>query len=92
MPWSIDFFDTFGKRFVTRFVFELTLVIKDRLRKVFPDFIAHGLSRKLTRGFFEIASEFIVSFWPAGEPDDHRGRRQVAVGGEIIQCGTVCDG
>src|SRR5205814_3022849 len=48
----IDFIKTFSQRFVTGFVFELALMVKDRLRKVFPDFIAHALSRKITRGFF----------------------------------------
>jgi len=82
----VDFIEPLGQRFVTSFVLELALVIKDRFRKVFPDFIAHGLPRKLARGFFEIAPEFVVSFWPAGETDNLHGGWQVAIGGEVIQC------
>ena len=51
----VDFVEAFGQRFVARFIAELALVIKDRLREVFPDFIAHSLSRKFARSFFEIA-------------------------------------
>src|SRR2546429_7552530 len=77
----INFIKTFSQRFVTGFVFELALMVKDRLRKVFPDFIAHGLSRKIARGFFEIAPEFVVSFWPASEADNLDGWRGIAIGG-----------
>jgi len=84
----IDFIETFSQRFVTGFVFELALMVKDRLRKVFPDFIAHGLSRKIARGFFEFAPEFVVIFWSAGEADNLDGWREIAIGGEVIQCGN----
>jgi hypothetical protein len=80
----IDFIESFGQGFVTSFVSELALVIKDRLRKVFPDFIPHALSRKLARGFFEIAPEFVVSFWPAGETDNLHSWWKVAIGREIV--------
>ena len=83
----VDLVETFNQGFVTRFVFELALVIKDRLRKVLPDFIAYALSRKLARSFFEIASEFVVCFWPASETDDLHGWGEFAVGGQVIQCG-----
>src|SRR6184192_4495898 len=84
----IDFIETFSQRVVTGFVFELALMVSDRLRKVFPDFIPHGLSRKIARGFFEIAPEFVVSFWSAGEADNLDGWWEVAIGGEVIQCGN----
>src|SRR5215475_2582741 len=73
----IDFIEAFGQRVVTGFVSELALVIKDRLRKVLPDFIADALPGKLARGLFEIVPEFIVCFWPASETDNHHGWRQV---------------
>src|SRR4029450_1242383 len=82
----IDFIESFGQGFVTSFVSELALVIKDRLRKVFPNFITHTLSRELARGFFEIAPEFLVSFWPAGETDNLHSWWKVAIGREVIQC------
>src|SRR5438105_13877705 len=84
----IDFIETFSQRFVTGFVFELALMVKDRLRKVFPDVIAHGLSRKIARGFFEFAPEFVVIFWSAGEADNLDGWWEIAIGGEDIQCGN----
>src|SRR5207237_2970872 len=80
------FIETFSQRFVTGFVFELALMVKDRLRKVFPDFIAHGLSRKIARGFFEFAPEFVVIFWSAREADNLDGWREIAIGGEVIKC------
>src|SRR5438477_12964495 len=80
----VDFIEAFGQRLVARFVFELALMVKNRLRKVFPDFIAHGLSRKIARGLFEIAPELVVSFWPAGEADDLHSWRKVAIGREVI--------
>src|SRR4029077_3141428 len=83
----IDFLEALGQRLVTRFVPELALVIKDRLRKVLPDFVAHCLSRKLARRFFKIAPEFVVGFWPASEADNRHGRRKLAIGGQIVQCG-----
>ena len=40
----IDFIEAFSQRFVTSFVLELALVVKDRFRKIFPNFIAQRLS------------------------------------------------
>ena len=82
-----SFVEPFGQRFVTSLVFELALMIKNRLRKAFPDFVAHGLSRKLACGFFEILPEFVISFRTTGETDDDHGRRQVAVGREVSKRG-----
>ena len=39
----VDLVETFGQRFVAGLVAEFALVIEDRLRKRFPDFVAHGL-------------------------------------------------
>src|SRR5438445_1805929 len=50
--------------------------------------ISHGLSRKIARGFFEFAPEFVVIFWSAGEADNLDGWREIAIGGEVIQCGN----
>src|SRR6185295_11399363 len=40
----IDFIKAFSQRLVTSFVLELALMIKDRFRKIFPNFIAQRLS------------------------------------------------
>src|SRR5437870_10671909 len=38
----VDFIQAFGQSFVTRFVFKLTPMIKNRLRKCLPDFVANS--------------------------------------------------
>src|SRR4030095_8532373 len=84
----IDFVKPVGQRCVTSLVLELALVVKDRFRKIFPDFIAHWLSRKIARGFFEIAPEFVVSFWPAGKADNRHGRRSSPSAARLYNAGT----
>jgi hypothetical protein len=81
----VDFIEAFRQPLVTRFVAELALVIKDRLCRRLPDFIAHSLARKLAGGFFEITPEFLITFFTACESDNGHGGRQVAIGREVIQ-------
>src|SRR6266480_2552174 len=80
----VDFIEAFSQCLVTRFVFELALMIKNRLRKVFPDFIAYRLSRKVARGLLKIAPEFFIAFFAASKADDFHSWRQVAIGREVI--------
>ena len=83
----VDFIEAFGQALVTRLVVELALVIKNRLSKRLPNFVAHDLTGKLMRGFFKVAPEFLVTFLSASESDNcHRGR-QVTVCCEVIQRG-----
>jgi hypothetical protein len=82
-----DFIEAFCKRLVTAFVAELALVIKNRLRKRLPNFVAHSLAGKLARGFFEIVPEFVVTFFAARESDNSHRRRQIAIGRKVIKRG-----
>ena len=81
----IDFIETFYKRLVTAFVAELALVIKNRLRKCLPNFVAHRLAGKFARRFFEIAPEFLITFFATRESDNRHRRRQLAVGRDVIE-------
>src|SRR4030095_4429327 len=45
----VDLLETFGQLLVTSFIAELAPVIKNRLRKRVPDFVADRLARKLAR-------------------------------------------
>ena len=60
-------------------------MIEDRLRKHFPDFIAHRLARKFARGFFELAPELVVTLLSSREPDDCHGGRQIAIGSKVVK-------
>ena len=82
----VDLVETFRQRFVTGLVFELALVIEDRLGKGFPDFIAHSLARKFPSRFFEFSPKFVVTFLPSRKPDDCDGGRQIAISGEVVEC------
>ena len=62
-------------------------MIENGLRKRVPDFVAHRLTRKFARGFFDLAPEFVVTFVASGESDDRDGRRQFAIGREIVKRG-----
>ena len=59
-------------------------MIKNRLRKRLPNFIAHRLARKLARRVFKVAPEFVVTFLPASESNDSDGGRQFSIGGDVI--------
>ena len=60
-------------------------MIEDRLRKRFPDFIAHGLARKFPSRFFELSPELLVIFLPARKSDDCHSGREIAIGGEVVE-------
>src|ERR1041385_6843157 len=83
----IDLSKTFGQPFVTSFIAKFTAVIKNRLRKGFPDFIAHRLTGKLARRCFDITPKFDITLVAPGKSDDNHVRWQFAVGGEIVQGG-----
>jgi hypothetical protein len=55
------------------------------LRKRLPNFVSHGLAGKLTRRFFEIAPEFLVTLLAARETDNRHGGRQVAIGRDVVE-------
>ena len=80
----VDLLETFGQLLVTSFIAKLTPVIKNRLRKRVPDFVAHRLTRKLARGFFEVAPEFVVTFVASSESYDDYAGWQFAVGRQVI--------
>ena len=80
----VELLETFGQPLVTSFITKLAPVIKNRLRKRVPDFVAHRLTRKLARGFFDIAPEFVVTFVASSESYDDYARWQFAVGRQVI--------
>src|SRR5256886_14947327 len=81
----VELLETFGQPFITSFITKLALMIKNRLRKRVPDFVAHRLTRKLSRGFFEVVPEFVVTFVAPSESDDDHAGWQFAVGRQVIQ-------
>ena len=81
----IDFIEAFDQLLVTGLVAKLALVIKNRLPKRLPNFVAHRLARKLARRFFEIAAEFLVTFFSTREPDNRHRRRQLPIGRNVIK-------
>jgi hypothetical protein len=81
----VELRETFGQLLVTSFITKLAPVIKNRLRKRVPDFVAHRLTRKLARGFFDITPEFVIAFVaPSESHDDHAGW-EFAVRCQVIQ-------
>ncbi len=82
----VELFETFRLLLVSSFITKLAPVIEDRLRKRFPDFVAHGLTRKFPRGFLNIACRNSSSLLSrrANADDDH-ARWQFAVGRKIIK-------
>ena len=62
-------------------------MIEDRLRKGGPDFVPNCLARKLACGLAEFTSKFVVRLRPAREADHRKIRRQIAIGGQIIESG-----
>jgi hypothetical protein len=81
----VDFVEAFGELLITSFISKLAAVIKNGLRKRVPDFVAHRLTRKLARGFFKVASEFIVTLVASRESHDDYTGWQLAVGRQVIQ-------
>src|SRR5262249_60414575 len=81
----IDLIKAFGQPLVTSFIAELALVIKNRLRKRVPDFIARRLAGKFSWGFFEVPPGFVVSFVSPGESDDDQIPVRLTVGGGGLQ-------
>ena len=75
---------TFGQLLVTSFITKLAPVIKNRLSKRVPDFVAHRLTRKFACGFFDLAPELVVTFVAPGESYDDDARWKFAVGRKVI--------
>src|SRR5262245_18918871 len=81
----VIFVKPFGQLLVTSFVTKLAPVIKNRLRKRLPDFVADRLARKLARGLFEVAPELVVTFVTPSESDDDYVGWQLSIGCQVIQ-------
>src|SRR5262245_1183275 len=81
----VELLEAFGQPLITSFITKLALVIKNRLRKCVPDFVAHRLTRKLARSFFEVAPESIITFVAPSESYDDYARRQFPVSRQVIQ-------
>ncbi len=82
---GVDRFQTLGQGLVTGFVAEFALVIKNRLRERFPDFVTHTLTRELARSCFELLAKFGIGFGTAGKAHHRDGGRQLAIGREIVE-------
>ena len=81
----IDFIKARGQSPVTCRIVEVALMIKDRLRKGVPDFVAHTLARKLADGLLQIAPEFLVAFLSTRKANNDYGGRQIAVRGKATE-------
>jgi hypothetical protein len=81
----VELLETLGQSLVTSFITKLAPVIKNRLCKRVPDFVAHRLTRKLSRGFFEVVPEVVVTFVASSESDDDYAGGEFAVGRKVIQ-------
>ncbi len=81
----VDLVQPFGQTFETGLVGEIALMIKNRLREVLPDFIAHRLTRELFDRFFHFLAKIVIGLRATRETDDCDGRRQFAIGGEIVE-------
>jgi hypothetical protein len=80
----VELLETFGQPLITSFITKLAPVIKNRLRRRVPDFVADRLTRKLARRFFEVTAEFVVTFVPPSESYDDCARWQFAIGRQVI--------
>ena len=81
----VDLAEAFAQPLVTSLVAELALMIKQRLRKCFPDFVAHRLARKFPHGFLHLFPKIVIALRPARETDDHRRGRQFAIIGKVVE-------
>jgi len=84
----VDLIETLRQSFISALVFELASMIKDRFGKRFPNVIADCLARKLATRVFELVSELVVAFLSPGETDDCHGRREIAIGGKVVERGN----
>src|SRR5262249_29652080 len=81
----IDLIETFGQRFETGLIAEITLMIKNRLAEGFPDFVAHGLAGKFADGLFHFAPKVLIALFASGETDNGDGWRQFAISAKIVK-------
>src|SRR4029077_2180165 len=87
-PFLIDLFEPGGEGFESRFVAKIALMVKNRLRESFPDFVADRLAGEFPRCFLELASEFVVVFLASGKTDDRDRGWEFAIGREIVKRGN----
>ena len=80
----VELLETFGQLLITCFITKLAPVIKNRLRKRVPDFVAHRLTRKFACGFFKVTPEFVVTFVAPSESRDDYAGWKFAVGRQVI--------
>ena len=62
-------------------------MVKDRSGEPIPKFVAHSLAGKFSDSLLHVFAKFVVVFGPASETNDRYGRRQFAIGGDIINGG-----
>src|SRR5205823_7155497 len=82
----VDLIETFRQTFVTGSIFKFALMVKNRLRKSFPNFVPDVLPGKFAGRFLKLAPELVVGFLAARETDNGGGGRQLTIGGQIIEC------
>ena len=83
----VDLVEALGQFLVAPLVAEFALVIEKRLGEAVPDFVAHRLPGKLAGRFFLFLAEFVVRFRAAREADHRQGRRQLAIGRDVVERG-----
>ncbi len=63
-------------------------MIENRLGEAVPDFVAHRLARELPRRLFLFLAKFLVRLRAARETDHRQGRRQFAIGRDVVEGGN----
>ena len=85
--FPVEFLDARGERVIAGVVVEGAAVIVEVLRKMVPEFLLDGLTRKLLGRLLHFLAEHVVALVAPGEADDGHVRGQIAVGGEIVERG-----
>ena len=81
----VDLVQFGGKSFVAGLVAKIALMIKNRLRERFPDFVTNALSGKFSCRFLHLLPELVITLFASREADNCDGGRQLAIGGKIVK-------
>ena len=86
--FPVDLLQPLDQALVTGVVVEFALMIEKGLGEAVPDFVAHRLARKFPGRLFLFLSKLLVRFRPARETDHGQGRRQLAIGCDVVERGN----
>src|ERR1700732_5121852 len=83
----VDLVQTLGQTLEAGLVAEIALMIKNGLGEVFPDFIAHRLTREFFDRLFHFLAKVVISLRAPGKTDHTDSGRQLAISREIVKRG-----